>query len=66
METKITKMSLSAWREYRGYSQKEIAEKINKTPSALSLYEHGKRPIPQPELDQLMKIYKCPYEMIAF
>lgn len=36
---------LKAWREYRGLSQDELAEKVETTKSVISLLENEKRPL---------------------
>ncbi len=63
---KDNKIPLSVLRSVKGLSQKELANRLNVSPSSIALYETGKR---KPKLDraiEIAKIFDVPVESIAF
>lgn len=50
---KIIGIQLRQARQATGLNQKELAKTVNSSPSRLSQYERGQRPIPLPELEAL-------------
>jgi len=46
-------------REYRGFSQEEVAEFVGVSRSSISLIENGQRGIDTLELQRLAKLYEC-------
>lgn len=63
---KDTKIPLSVLRSVKGLSQKDLANRLNVSPSSIALYETGKR---KPKLDraiEIAKIFDVSVESIAF
>jgi transcriptional regulator with XRE-family HTH domain len=59
VRTKIGQ-KLKAAREYLGYSQEEVAEKLGVARAAISLIESGQRKLDSVELMELSKLYERP------
>lgn len=49
-------------REYRGFSQEDVAKVLGLPRPAISLIENGVRGLDVLELKKLAKFYKCPIE----
>ena len=52
-------------REYRGFSQDEVAGYLGVTPSALSLIESGSRDVSTEELGRLAKLFQIRMESLT-
>ena len=52
-------------REYRGFSQDEVARYLGVTPSALSLIESGSRDVSTQELGRLAKLFQIRMESLT-
>ena len=52
-------------REYRGFSQEEVASHLGVPRSAISLIEGGSRRVSAEELSQLAKLYQTTMESLA-
>ena len=63
MKKKLDRASLGARlkeaREYRGFSQEEVAEFVGVSRPSVSLIENGQRGIDTLELQKLAKLYEC-------
>ena len=52
-------------REYRGFSQEEVASHLGVPRSAISLIENGSRRVSAEELSQLAKLYQTTMESLT-
>jgi len=58
-------MRLKDAREYRGYSQEDVAKYLGIPRSAISLTESGVRRLDILELQKLARLYQCPLEELT-
>lgn len=56
---------LKRYRDYRGYSQEEVAKVLGVPRSAISLMERGERGIDVTELKRLAQLYQCSVAELA-
>ena len=61
----ILSKRLKEKREYRGFSQEEVARHLNIPRSAISLIENGSRRVSAEELSQLAKLYQTTMDSLT-
>ena len=61
----ILSKRLKEEREYRGFSQEEVARHLNVPRSAISLIENGSRRVSAEELSQLAKLYQTTMDSLT-
>lgn len=60
----MLKIKLSAARVNAGYTQKEVARELHKTPNTIASWESGKTAPRMDELDDLCRLYNISKENI--
>lgn len=62
----MEKISLSAWRENAGYSQKDAAKALGISNKTLCSWENGKTFPSQPMIEKICELYHTTYDYIKF